>query len=402
MPEPTAGPPADGAGRERFHTALLQDDPQALYDRAPCGYLSTTPDGTITKVNETFLTWMGYEASDLVGRRTFAQLLSGGGRIYHETHYAPMLRMAGTAHGVALDLVRSDGTRLPALVNSVMEVDADGEPVVVRTAVFDASDRRKYEHELMRAKERAEASEAVARRVARTLQRTLVPPALPQVRGLDLGAEYRPAGRGDLVGGDFYDMFVTADGDWIVVLGDVCGKGADAAVISALARHTIRAAAVGEATPVGMARILNQVLFTHEDDTFCTILVVRLHRTGDGWEATVCGGGHPPPLLVSAGRPATPVPLVGTLIGAFADPRLEDVSVTLGPGDLLLLYTDGVPEGRADGEFFGDVRLQALVDAERGSASDLAASVVHEVVEFQGGLARDDIAVLAIRAVAPS
>ena len=100
---------SDDEALQEFYAALLDDDAEALYDRAPCGYLSTTPDGTIVKVNGTFLTWTGYRRSDLVGRKRFAELLTAGGRIYHETHYAPMLQMQGIARQIALDIVLADG-----------------------------------------------------------------------------------------------------------------------------------------------------------------------------------------------------------------------------------------------------------------------------------------------------
>ena len=129
---------------DEFYAALADDDASKLYEQAPCGYLSTTPDGVITKVNRTFLTLTGYERAELVGVRTFAQLLTAGGRIYHETHYAPMLRMQGAAREIALDIVRADGSRLPALVNSVLDRTPYGTPVVVRTSVFDAAERRVY------------------------------------------------------------------------------------------------------------------------------------------------------------------------------------------------------------------------------------------------------------------
>ncbi len=236
-------PPSDTATRaeaaEGFYSALLDDDAEALYERAPCGYVSTTPDGTIVKVNQTFLTWSGYQRGDLIGRRTFAELLTAGGRIYHETHYAPMLRMQDKVREIALDIVGGDGQRLPALVNSVLERDTNGAPVVIRTAIFDATERRRYERELLLAKLRAEESEAHATLLAKTLQH-LIPPAAPDVPGLDLAATYRPAGSGEEVGGDFYDVFEIAAGDWVVAVGDVCGKGVDAAVVTAVARHTIR------------------------------------------------------------------------------------------------------------------------------------------------------------------
>jgi PAS domain S-box-containing protein len=169
--------------REDFYDALLDDDAEQLYDRAPCGYLSTAPDGTVVKVNQTFLTLTGYRREELVGRRRFVDLLAPGGRIYHETHYAPMLQMQGTAREIALDLVTADRSRVPVLVNAVLERAADGTPRVIRAAVFDARDRREYERELVRAKERAEESEARARALAQTLQQTLVPPAPPTVPG---------------------------------------------------------------------------------------------------------------------------------------------------------------------------------------------------------------------------
>src|ERR1700712_986505 len=147
-------------------SSVPDEDPEALFEEAPCGYVSTSPDGTLLKVNRTFLSWTGFERADLIGRRTFADLLSGGGGIYHETHYAPMLRLRGRVQEIALDIVRADGLRLPVLVNSVLERDEHGEPVVIRTAIFDATERRRYERELLRAKQRAEESEVRTKELA--------------------------------------------------------------------------------------------------------------------------------------------------------------------------------------------------------------------------------------------
>jgi len=109
------------AASEAFYAALLDDDPEQLYERAPCGYLTTTPNGVVVKVNQTFLTLTGYERDDLVGKLSFSELLTTGGRIYHETHFAPSLRMQGTVREMAFDVVRADGVRLPVLVNAVLE-----------------------------------------------------------------------------------------------------------------------------------------------------------------------------------------------------------------------------------------------------------------------------------------
>jgi PAS domain S-box-containing protein len=127
-----------------------------LYEEAPCGYLSALPGGTIVKVNQTFLAWTGYVRDDLVGRRRFQDLLAPGGRIFHETHYAPLLRMQGSVREIALDLVCADGRRLPVLVNSVLKTDEAGAPRLVRTTVFNATHRKEYERELLRERQRAE------------------------------------------------------------------------------------------------------------------------------------------------------------------------------------------------------------------------------------------------------
>src|SRR3954453_11288699 len=284
------------AASEAFYAALLHDDPERLYERAPCGYLSTTPDGTIVKSNATFLDLTGYRREELVGRRTFAELLTPGGRIYHETHYAPMLRMQEAVGELALAMVCAHGERLPVLVNPALERTPEGAPRVVRIAVFDATHRREYERELLRAKQRAEQSETRAQALARTLQATLIPPSAPVVPGLDMSAGYRPAGDGEEVGGDFYDVFQISDGDWVVALGDVCGKGVEAAVVTALVRYTLRALTVQLDAPSAVLHSLNDVLLEQGSDRFCTVVLVRLRHDGDAWSATISAGGHPLPL----------------------------------------------------------------------------------------------------------
>ena len=135
-----------------------EETAEELYEEAPCGYLTTRPDGTIVRVNGTFLRWTGHAREDARGRRRFQDLLTGGGRIYHETHYAPLLRMQGKVREIALDIVRADGSRMPALVNATLKLDAAGEPALVRTTVFDATDRQRYERELLAARDRERAA----------------------------------------------------------------------------------------------------------------------------------------------------------------------------------------------------------------------------------------------------
>ena len=152
-----------GAERESLDAILLQESAEELYEHAPAGYLSTLPNGVIVRANETLLTWLGRDRQDVVGRLRLLDLLSPGARIYYETHYAPLLAMQGDVREIAVELIRGDGTRLPVLLNSTLVRDGAGEPLVVRTTVFDASERRKYERELQRLRADAESRARAAR-----------------------------------------------------------------------------------------------------------------------------------------------------------------------------------------------------------------------------------------------
>src|SRR5688572_26528385 len=166
------GKPAS-ATAEASVPAMVEDNSDDLYDNAPCGYLSTLLDGTIAKVNATLLGWLGYDRDDLVGRRRFSDLLTVGGRLYHETHFAPLLQMQGEARGIALELRAADGTRLPVLVTSTLRSGDDGQPMLIRTTIFDARDRRAYERELLRARQEADRDRERLQDLVASLQRSL-------------------------------------------------------------------------------------------------------------------------------------------------------------------------------------------------------------------------------------
>ena len=140
----------------RVDESLLEERAEELYEHAPCGYLSTLPDGTIVRVNQTFLEWTGTSADVLLAGTKFQSLLAIGSRIYYETHYAPLLRMQGFANEIALEIVRADQRILPVLVNSRQKRDAIGTPLFTRITIFDATDRRRYERELLLARRKAE------------------------------------------------------------------------------------------------------------------------------------------------------------------------------------------------------------------------------------------------------
>jgi PAS domain S-box-containing protein len=142
---------------------LLQESVEELYEHGPCGYLFTRMDGTILRANDTLLSWIGYARDDLVGKRRFQDLLTIPGKIFYENQYFPLLRMQGTVKEVAFELSRQDGERLPVLINSIMRTDAEGKPKLIASAIFDATDRRAYEQELMRSQRSAEELAAVVR-----------------------------------------------------------------------------------------------------------------------------------------------------------------------------------------------------------------------------------------------
>lgn len=371
-------------------------DAERLYHHAACGLLSTTLDGVIIEVNDTFLGWTGWSREDLVGERTFAELLSPGGRIYHETHFSPMLRVDGRVQEMALEIVTTARTRIPVLVNALLGEDKDGEPVA-QLAVFGVTERREYERELRRERDRAEQSEIRARALAQTLQQTLIPPSPPLVPGLEVAAVYRPAGTGEEVGGDLYDVFQVADDDWVVVLGDVCGKGVEAAVVTALVRYTIRASSVLAPDPASVLSDLDRVLLAHGSDRFCTVVLLRLRRLEGSWTVRMVAGGHPLPLLKSGDERPVPIGTPGALVGAFGDIERDSTELALVPGDQLLLYTDGVTEGRRGRVMYDDERLVDTFEAHTGDASSLTEHVLTDVLDFQGGLPRDDIALVALR-----
>ncbi len=380
--------------------ALLEDSTDDLYDNAPCGYLSTLLDGRIAKVNATLLRWLGYEREELVGRRRFADLLNVGGKLYHETHFAPLLRMQGEVRSVALEMVAADGTRLPVMVNSVVKTGAGGEPLLIRTTVFDASDRRAYERELLRARQAAERERDEIRRLATTLQRTLLPPVLPAVPGVETATHYHHASPFE-VGGDFYDLFPLADGRWALFLGDVCGKGANAAAVTSLTRYTLRSAAVYDPDPAAVLTNLNTVLNQEVDSgypRFCTVTFGVLTVEQDRCTLTLAAGGHPPGLLLRADGTVRYVEMQGgQLIGILPDARVVTTTVHLAPGDTFVLYTDGLIEARTG----GDTRYseEELLDFASTLPPVSAAGAVDALVGLLNSLGdgvEDDTAVLAI------
>jgi PAS domain S-box-containing protein len=234
--------------------------------------------------------------------------------------------------------------------------------------------------------------------IAHTLQVALVPDPVPLAPGWDVAALYRPAGEaGEAIeaGGDFYDMVRTRDG-WLVVIGDVAGKGARAASLTALARFTLRTAAMLTDDPGAALAALNAGLMRRDDVAYCTAALVALVDEGDRARARVYSAGHPLPVLIQGGA-ARPLGCSGPLLGALEDARWPPAETVLGPGDRLVLYTDGVTDARGQRDRFGDERLLELLSSVDGAKPAALVQAVDGAIRgFERGSQRDDTAVLAV------
>ena len=244
-------------------------------------------------------------------------------------------------------------------------------------------------------------AEAASAALAEALARALLPPRLPQPRGLAVASAYRVGGDGMAVGGDFYDLFPVG-GAWDAVIGDVRGKGAEAAAVTGLARYTLRAAAIEHDRPSEVLRVLNEVLLREDDAAlFLTASHARIRPGRDGAVVTLANAGHPLPMLVRPDATVTPVGEPGSLSGVLDEPDLIDTEVLLRPGETLVFYTDGVTEARRSGVEFGEDGLVAVLAASaRLTVSGMVSAVENAVLAHRESAGGDDLAVLALRATA--
>ncbi|MFD3653496.1 PP2C family protein-serine/threonine phosphatase [Streptomyces sp. 24-1644] len=394
-------------------TSLLEDSAEELYEQAPCGYLSTLMDGTIAKINTTLLEWLGLSRRQVVGRMRFADLLTVGGKLYHETHFAPLLHMNGEASGIALDIKATDGQRMPVLVTSKVKTGDDGGPMLVRTTIFDARDRRAYETELLRerqaaeeARRQAEADRERLQEALAVLQQSLLPAKLPTVPGLEAASYYHTASP-DLLGGDFYDLFPLDADRWAFFLGDVCGKGPQAAAVTSLTRYTLRAAALHDPDPVTVLTTLNTVLherYTSGDTRYCTAIFGILRPGSDHVGVHLASGGHPSALIQRADGTAHYLPTPGgMLIGVLPQAQFTPARTQLLPGDTLLLYTDGLTEARTGPkrELYGDEALRAFTAEQSATGPQALITALSGLLAGFGDGLDDDTALLALGVPAP-
>lgn len=362
---------------------------------APCGYVVTNDEGLIVEANAEFARLVAEDLHELVARRTLGSFLPRAGRMYLETHLLPMLQHSGQVREIALDVLGAGGERVPVLMNA----DRVGSGEAMAAVLLEARERHRYEANLLQATQAAEQARAEATDLARTLQQTLIPPAPPQIPGLHLAAGYRPAGDGSTVGGDFYDVFQTSAHEWVVILGDVSGKGVTAAAVTAFIRHHIRALAVATPDPADVLRHLDAVMHTNDTDHYATLAITRLQLdpATSHWQVQMALAGHPPPLVRETSGRVREVGSYGSPVGLLVDPSFGTVNFELGD-ETMVFVTDGVTEARRGSELFGEARLVSLISGLDGHPEALTTGIIEAALDFQSGTANDDIAVVCLKA----
>jgi PAS domain S-box-containing protein len=236
------------------------------------------------------------------------------------------------------------------------------------------------------------------RHIARTLQQGLLPRRLPVIPGAEMAARFLAAAEGQEVGGDFYDAFPVGEDRWGIAVGDVCGKGPEAAALTALARYTIRTLA--EREPAVVLELLNDAVLRDQRDglgRYITGVFAALSSATGRLRLDLALGGHPPPLVLRAAGEVERVAATGPLIGVAPTVRYVPARVELSPGDAIVLYTDGLTDAHAPETILSDGDLAAMLAGARGlGAEDVAERL--ERGATQGEPPRDDIAILVIRA----
>jgi serine phosphatase RsbU (regulator of sigma subunit) len=234
---------------------------------------------------------------------------------------------------------------------------------------------------------------------AAALQRSLMPSALPTSDNVLFGARFRPAGTGEVVGGDFYDVLELGEGRFVAWIGDVQGKGPDAAAVAALARYTLRAETRHGTRPGHLLQSLNEAVLAQGEagDRLLTAICIAGEVSGDVLELEVAIAGHPAPLVMRHHQPCAEWGNTGTLIG-FDNVTFTSATLTLEPGELIILYTDGLTDAHAPRQFVASEELCARADElDRSDLGDVLDSLLDRASGPRDDLPRDDIALLGIQ-----
>ncbi|MFF0277014.1 MULTISPECIES: PP2C family protein-serine/threonine phosphatase [unclassified Streptomyces] len=413
-------------------------DPARLAAVADTGLLDTAPEGTFDDLAQLALAITGAQKAFFTvadGRRSFwktalgmdpaagrendirdspCHILIGTGRelIAEDAAHDPRIRDLGAVGSLGIGAWAGYPVFSPDghVLGGFCVVDRNARPFTpvqsqaLRTLARSVSSEIALRHALRQARARGEASAALAR----TLQDSLLPPRLPKAPGMDVAAVHLPADATGAAGvdvvGDFYDLFHTRGLDWCAVMGDVSGKGIEAAKVTALARYTVRTEATQHSDPATVLHRLHEAMVDQQiSDRFLTAALAVFRPDSEGLAGRYASAGHLPALIRRADGRVEELHAAGRLLSPLLPASRDQHAVTsfrLEPGDALLLYTDGVTEARDrdKGPFFGDERLAASLAATRGAtASETLDRLWREVAEHAGGHAVDDTALLLVR-----
>jgi serine phosphatase RsbU (regulator of sigma subunit) len=236
---------------------------------------------------------------------------------------------------------------------------------------------------------------------SRRLQRSLLPPELPRISGLEVAAGYSPLGAGLEVGGDFYDAWQVGE-RWAFAIGDVGGSGPETPALTAQVRFTLRALTVSSADPTEVVRLLDRSLSSSaetwsDEERFCTVIFGFVSVRDGTVDLDMAGGGHPPPLLRRADRHVDELPPLGSLLGLLDHSEVGEYRVRLGPGDCLLFFTDGLTEARREKDQFGSERVAETLARAPQDAKGVVSATQQAVLSFAEGALGDDLAILVLR-----
>jgi phosphoserine phosphatase RsbU/P len=387
-------------------TGLLDTPPEAPFDRltALAAAVLQTPFAQVTIVDDTRSYWKSCfgidsqnpaDRSDPIARSFCRHVVASGAavvlsdvRLDARTKNNPWIEQGVRAWaGFPIRSLSGEIVGTFCVIDTVERVWSDTDLSALETLAYAASGEIQLR---MLA--------TAANRFTDDLQNSLLPTTLPHMPGLDLAGRHVPA-RGEAgIMGDFYDVFRSPLGVWHVAIGDVCGHGIDAAKLTALARWTMQSAATFTSDPVRILETLHGVIYRHDPDQFVSAQLVALETFGDGTlRLDLALAGHPTALVRRSDGSVQQCGYGGRLLGMSDEPFVEHVEVVLRDGDHLVLYTDGLYEGRSRGEELGPARVEtALAETVGMSADAVAAVLVDLAAAWNGGGPHDDLAVIVL------
>jgi Stage II sporulation protein E (SpoIIE)/MASE1 len=341
------------------------------------------PEGVLLATGLAVTGWMAFESTHPIGYVVFPFLIWAAVRFWQPGATGAALLTATLAV-----IITADGQ------GQFVDPSEDDSLLLAQTFSAVAGLTALFLGVISRARAQAERT---SRELAHDLQSELLPRRLAEIPGVETAAWYDAGAEGQEVGGDFYDLFRSGEREWVAVIGDVCGRGPEAAALTALARHTLRAVFEQPIAPSAALAKLNRAILEHgADGRFITAVCARVTFDGSGYEATISSGGHPYPLLVNRRGEVREIETPGVLLGVVGDPDLADARVWLEPGSALVLFTDGLIEDPGwENPYAAEWLREALARCASRHADEIVASLEREILTFETE-ARDDRALLVV------